>query len=122
MRWRESIRNRMPWCRRQRRQDELERELRAHLDLEAEEQQNAGMPPGEARHAARRALGNVTRIKEEVREVWGWTTLETFIRDLRFAVRLLAKSPGFSAVAILTIGLGIGANTAIFTLVNGPVR
>src|SRR5436309_843781 len=97
---------------------DLDRELRAHLELEAEEQRDAGLPPDAARYAARRAFGNTTLIMEETRAMWGWTTVETVWQDLRYALRMLRKMPAFTAVVVSSLALGIGLNSSVFSVLN----
>src|SRR3954470_11079004 len=100
------------------RESDLERELRAHLELEAEEQEENHLTSEQARFAARRALGNPTLIQENTREVWGGLWLDRLAQDLRYGARMLQNKPGFAAVAILSAALGIGANTSIFSVVD----
>lgn len=111
----------MRWRRRKSREQDLERELHSHLEAEAEEQRESGVPEQEARYAAKRALGNVTHVKEATRAAWGWTWMERFEQDVRFAGRTFRRSPGFAAVVILLLALGIGATAAIFSIVDAVV-
>src|SRR5262249_12356546 len=94
------------------------RELRAHVDLEAEERMATGLSPSDARAAAARRLGSIALIKEGVREAWGTAWFDRMRQDLVFAARLMRKNPGFTLTAVLTLAIGIGASTAIFSQIN----
>jgi len=106
------------WWQLKKSETDLERELRSDLELEEEEQRESGLPPEEAKYAARRAFGNVALIEERTRETWGWTPFEQLLRDFRHALRQLHKSLGFVLTAVLTLAIGLGSASAIFCLMD----
>src|SRR5271154_6981004 len=112
----------MTWLRqlfsRRRIYNELSEEIREHLEEKAEELVAAGMSREEAAHVARKEFGNVSLAEENGREVWRWLSLENFLGDVRYGLRMLRRNPVFTAVGMLTIAIGIGANAAVFSVVD----
>ena len=113
MRWRH-------WFRDEREQD-IEREIRGHLELEAEDHREAGLTPENATYAARRAFGNRALVSEDTRAVWGTPSLDALVQDLRYAIRTMRRAPGFAAIAVGSSALGIGACSLIFAILNFAV-
>ena len=97
---------------------ELSEEIREHLEEKIDELVAGGMSREEATYAARREFGNVNLVEENGRDVWRWLSIETFFADVRYGLRMLLRNPVFTAVGLLTIAIGIGANAAVFSVVN----
>jgi predicted permease len=118
----------MHWWQIRKRNADLEREMRSDLDLEEEEQRERGASSEEARYAAVRAFGNATLIREQTHEAWGWASFECLWQDVRYAFRGFGRHPGLISVVVLTLALGVGANSAVFSVINAvmlrtlPVR
>lgn len=107
--------------RRKRVLQDLDRDIREHIDTETRENIERGMSSEEARYAALRKFGNLTRVKEDTREIWSFLWVERLLQDVRFSLRVMRKSPGFTVTAVLTLGLAIGANAVVFGVLNALI-
>ena len=104
---------------RSRRYHDIDVSIREHIQERADELEAEGMPRKQAEQAARREFGNVALVEQRSREQWQWRALESMLADLKFTLRRLRKSPGFAITVLLTLAIGIGANTAVFSVVDG---
>lgn len=111
----------MKWWQISRKSADLEREMHSDLDLEEEEQRESGLSPEAARYAARRAFGNTTLLREQTAEAWGWAPFERLAQDFRYALRQLRRSPWFTLTAVFILAVGIGAVTAVFSLIDAAL-
>jgi len=107
------------WLARKQENSELSEELRAHLAIEARQRMEAGETPDEAARAAKRVFGNIAHTEEDVREAWGWAAVERFGEDVRFGLRMLRRTPVWTAAISAMLALGVGLGTAIFSVVYG---
>src|SRR5262249_322557 len=113
-----TLRHLVAWIRRRRMDDELREEIEQHIAWKARQLEDAGVPEHEARRQAALAVGNGSRLREDARAVWGFPRLDTIAQDLRYGVRLLRRAPAFSAIAIVSLAIGIGATAAVFSLAD----
>jgi hypothetical protein len=107
--------------RRRSREAELREEIQFHIDAEAEEREAQGLAKEEAQRAGRRDLGNIGLVQEDTRAVWGWMQFEQFLQDIRYAIRTMSANRLFTVAAVLSLALGIGANTAIYSFMDAVV-
>jgi predicted permease len=112
------LRHLAAWIRRRRLDDDLREEIEQHVHWKAQQLEDAGVPGDEARRQAALAVGNVSHLREDARAVWGFPRLDSLAQDVRYGIRQILKAPTFSAVAILSLGVGIGATTAVFSLAD----